>query len=551
MENAFLYTSYYAMLLMVVAWGWASWHHWYTYQIQPRVFFSKIWLGALVALGLTLAIWKGVGPSYKVLADESNLMGVARSMYLDHTVKHILQAEHYYDNLWPISIDTPKRPFIYPLFVSFFHVLFGYSISNGFYLNALTLFILLCWVFALVRYFAGPWVGVAAQLLVAAQPIIGIIATSAGYDLLSLLLTVILMTGMLQLLQNPTPLKLLFLWWTGLVLAHVRYENIIFLPLLFGCLFIWKLIRWSDLMRYKWHYVLGLILCIPRVLQAIIKEGTYENPPGVPVLGFVNFQKHFPIFLENLFDFTFTLPYATFLTLVTCIVIVCEALRILYKKSVGKRSGWDQVQTRWAISLFLVTISGLIIYLSHHFGRFEHPTQARLFVVFVIMTSLVSLLSLRWIPLLHIEKAKKWTLVIGAICFTLYFPVAAEGRFVNRLVGIRTANATLGFFHKLPTHNIMIIADTPGLYVVEEFGSVNFQYARQNTARLVNNLKRHLYQDMYMIEQIEYGKTVGKEGGLPGVTSEVVHVFQLSATEFIQISRVKADKTDVEVPHAP
>ncbi len=538
MQNVFLQTSYYVMLAMLICWGWSAWREWHTFSIAPRIFLQKMFVGILTAAVLTCIIWKGIGPSYKVLSDESNLMGVARSMFYERTVKHVLTGEYYYDNLWPLSIDTPKRPFIYPLLVSFFHGIFGYSIDNGFYVNGVTLFLLLCWVFGIVSAVAGSWIGVAAQLLVAAQPIIGITATSAGYDTLSLFFQLIMLTSVWQLLQRVTPQRLLFLWWTGMVLANVRYETILFLPFLFGCLWMWGLVKWKDLRVYKWHYFSAPLFCISRVLQMILKAGTYENPPGVPVLGWVNFQKHFPIFLRGLVDFTFSLPYATILTLLALALIVIEFAWALYCKRRNRTSRWDQRSLRFAFAVLGVVGGGMVIYLSHHFGRYEHPTQARLFIVFAAVTSLLPLLALRWIAPAYLGSAKKWSVVIGAVFFALYFPIAAEGRFVNRLTGIRTANATLQFFRSLGTHNILIVADSPGLFVVENFGAVNFQYVRQNEARVLNNLKRHLYQDMYLMETVDYTTKKSKEGVLPSVKAVPVHTFQLSATEYIQISRV-------------
>jgi hypothetical protein len=161
-----------------------------------------------------------------------------------------------------------------------------------------------------------------------------------------------------------------------------------------------------------------------------------------------------------------------------------------------------------------------------------------LFIVFAAVTSLLPLLVLRWISMPRLDSAKRWSVVIGAVFFILYFPIAAEGRFVNRLTGIRTANAALQFFRSLGTHNILIVADSPGLYVVENFGAVNFQYVRQNEARVLNNLRRHLYQDMYLMETVDYATKKAKEGGLPGTQAVPVFHFQLSATEYIQISRV-------------
>jgi hypothetical protein len=538
MQNIFLHTSYYFMLALLICWAWSGWREWHTFSMAPRLFLEKMFVGILTAAALTLVIWKGIGPSYKVLSDESNLMGVARSMFLDRTVKHVLTGEYYYDNLWPLSVDVPKRPFMYPLLVSFFHVLFGYSINNGFYVNGVTLFLLLCWVFGVFSSLAGKWVGVAAQLLVAAQPIVGITATSAGYDTLSLLLQLIMLTSLWQLLHRVTPQRLLFLWWTGMVLANVRYETLLFLPFLFGCLWMWGLLKWQDLRVYKWHYFSAPLFCISRVLQMILKAGTYENPPGVPVLGWVNFVKHLPIFIRNLFDFSFSLPYATLLTLLALACIGIECGWTLANQVRKREPRWNIRILRFAFALLGVVGGGLLIYLSHHFGRYEHPTQARLFIVFAAVTSLVPLLALRWVSPAHLESAKKWCLVIGAVFFALYFPIAAEGRFVNRLTGIRTAHAALGFFRSIGTHNILIVTDSPGQYVVEDFGAVNFQYARQNEARILNNLKRHLYQDIYLMETVDYTTNKVKEGGLSGAPAEPVFSFQLSATEFIRISRV-------------
>lgn len=72
------------------------------------------------------------------------------------------------------------------------------------------------------------------------------------------------------------------------------------------------------------------------------------------------------------------------------------------------------------------------------------------------------------------------------------------------------------------------------------YGAVDFGHARNNTAALLNELRRNLYSDIIVFQRISYeaGAPVGPDTLGPGFALQPLKELQSSAGSYIRIFRV-------------
>jgi hypothetical protein len=309
--------------------------------------------------------------------------------------------------------------------------------------------------------------------------------------------------------------------------VHARYENMLAFPIVLISLALFGKFTYSELKKHPYLYSFSLLFLIPRIWQLMTPQN-FENPVGVPVLGLSNFLKHLPIFLRNLINFEFELPYATILNVLALGIALLWSVFFLWK-----RTAWVSKQYFPFVLVILgFAFSELTITLSHHFGVFDHPTQARLFLLFIVTLSLSPFL-LYWV----MGRLPSKTLLLGSVCFfLLYFPIAQENRFVNKLTIIRKTRWTYDFFDKLDNRNILIIADRPGIYTIRQTGAVDFNWALANQKIIRDDLTRHLYDAVYVVEDIEYKKNTSQ---LDAIFKQVTLFERQNTPElYVRISKV-------------
>lgn len=518
-ETLFAKSSYYFFNGLLLAWIYCL-YHW------RKTVFSNISLHSKAAalcicFLLTLIVWFGVEHSFKVLSDEANLMAISQSLTFEKTAYNHTMGRWYYDNFWPLANQIDKRPILFPYVLQFLHVVLGYAIENVYLLNSIFLFLFLYLVFLMVYPVGGFLGGIAGMLFVLAQPILPITAISGGFDLFSCLLQFWAAYLVLQLCVKENPTLRPLIWYTLVLLVHARYENVIAFPIVIGTLWYFGKFPFSELKKHPYLYSLSILFVIPRVWQFMMPQN-YENPVGVPVIGWSNFVKHFPIFVKHFMSMKFELPYATLLNVGGLLIALVWALFFFRKKTSLTTQYFPFV-----VVLLGFSLSELAITLSHHFGVFDHPTQARLFLVFLMALSLAPFLLkdiLGYFP-------SRAAVMAGFFFFLLYFPIAQENRFVNKLTIIRKTRWAYTYFNQAKDKNFLIIVDRPGIYTIRPMGAVDFTWANSNLLTIREDLKRHLYDDVYIVEDVRFGR---EESGMSR-NFELQTVFERQNTPEVQV----------------
>ena len=279
----------------------------------------------------------------------------------------------------------------------------------------------------------------------------------------------------------------------------------------------------------------GPFFVIPMLLQRKLTPNTFENPPNVPPFSFDHFKKHLGDLTDGMIHLQPDYPYPGYLNWLAVLMLIWIAVRVF-----PKRKDFLNSNQQWFTAMVMgLMMTSLGIVLSHHFGVFPHPTQARLFLVFLTFLALIPVAFRFLFPRLLTDRK---LFAIAAVSFALYHPVATQGRFTNALTIIRETNDLYHFLeNEVKDQKILIIVDRPGQYTVANTGAVGFGYANANQESLMGDLNRGLYNDIWVFQKHSYekGLPLPDQNLNPDFPLEPVRDIQVTAADFVRISKVK------------
>ena len=186
MESFFVNGTYFALLTMVAFW--AS-----TYLIALKstsresllAWLKDNWRGVVLAAVVSLVAILAVEPAMRVLADETNLIGVSKNLHFNKTADFTTTGKWYYESYWNLNVTMDRRPSLFPFLVSLIHAVRGYSYTNAFHANAILIPLLVFVAYRLAKRLGGEAYGILAGAFVMAHPITLVSARSAGFDVMA------------------------------------------------------------------------------------------------------------------------------------------------------------------------------------------------------------------------------------------------------------------------------------------------------------------------------------------------------------------------------
>ncbi|MCH8209497.1 MAG: hypothetical protein IIA62_10670, partial [Nitrospinae bacterium] len=498
-----------------------------------REFFSRSWPGLAVALGITLLVFFTVKPGYRVLSDETTLIAVSKSMALDQTIYNTMMGLWHQDSYIPIQNNIPRRPLLYPFSVHILHGLFGYSHFNAFIFNGAILFFMLAAVYLVGEKLYNRWFGIGMMALVAAQPVITLSATSAGFDLYSAFFFWLAVLSLYAFLRDPTSEGFALLWATLLMFENIRYESFIYHVIILVFLVSFRIVKKSYFKAHPFLYSATPLLLLPLIWQFILKPGAYENPEGTSLFSLSHLPGNIAELWGGLFDFRFFLPYATIYNLIALCLLSWLAAKIIARRF----SFSENFQPRFALILTALIATNLTIILTHYFGRYTHATNARGFLIMTIGLSLTPLLMGKLIPRVKSVLA----VPVGLAAFLFYHPIAVKGEFENQLSIIRENRQIYEFLQDKDKRGTVLIIDSPGQYTVLDFGSISFNDANGKADDLIQGFQQGLIREIYAVQNVSAGaqKKVLTDYELdPRFKMEKIFEFQNFKDRITRVSRV-------------
>jgi hypothetical protein len=532
MVSLLSYSSYYLILLLIVVWVVQTILLLKTLKFSFNLLLKKYWPGIVIALILTSLVFASVKVQFKTLSDETNLLSISMSMLSDKTIFNTTMGRYYYGNLNPIDRIIPIQPLVFPFMVHVLHTLTGFRYQNPFILNFIVMVLFLSGVYITTRKFSDTFSSIAAMLLILSYPVFTMSGTSGGFDLLNSAFFWLTMAAAYYFIRNPSPATFSFTFASLLVFSNIRYESAIFLfilPVLLS-----KKIRWHYLKDHSYLFFIAPLVSLPYFWQCMLSPyRSHEDPTGGPMFSFTSLVEHTTTIFRNLVDFKYFLPYAGFISIASILISIYLIIEILRKKI--------ELQTyqKYFLAVLAASVSiSTIVYLSYYWGVYTHPSSARLFITLSIAFALGPVALRIFKPNL---LSGPTLLIISAVCFLYYHPIAVEGRFINTLTLNRTTEHCIDFISKLNDKNILVISTRPGQYTAMGYGAIDFNYANQNKELILYEDSRHLFSKILVFQEIEYesGKPTQDTFLDPYCKLDTLYEIQTTATIFLRISEVK------------
>jgi hypothetical protein len=533
-QRLFVNTTYYFMLAAVLCWAG-------TYLHAARdLSFARIarWAGEhypgiLTAFVVATVAALAVEPALRVLSDEANLVGVSKNLFTSKTATFTVSGKNYYGRYWDVDVAIDRRPTLFPFLVSLLHAALGYSHQNAFICNLLLLAGLVFVAYRIAKSLGGETFGVISALLVAAHPITLLSARSAGFDLLAVFFGLLVLKSLLDFCRDPSPARLAISWMNLCLFAEVRYETALFVPLVVLLLLLFRLIGWKMLRPYAFVYVLTPVYLMPRIWQALLRGNVPEQDPGTVTFSVDNFLDNVSEYFAPLLSPSEAVAHSV---LLIAVGLVGAAMWMRWLLARVRARDLRSAETRFGIVVAAWMLLQAVIVFSYVWGRAQYPSSARLLIAIDTFFSFAA----AWVVTRTFTRFRPFVPVVLAVAvFVIHVPAAAQRRMMNRLTQTRENAATWRFFERLGEERILIVTDRPNHFTIMNYGAMDFESARRDPY-LFTALARRLFQDVYVIQQIELstGKPLPKYSIWPDRNLTTVFEFQNDANVLVRISRL-------------
>ncbi|MBF0123363.1 MAG: hypothetical protein HQL21_08185 [Candidatus Omnitrophica bacterium] len=497
-KTMYIHTGYYFILGLVITYVFILIFEWRNIGPHANQFWAKNWQGALFAFCISSLIFISVPTRHRVLNDELHLLSVAKTMTLEQKVQRDKEVWKQNPEFLP-SPRIDKRPILFPFFISLLHTILGYQLSNIFIVNYLSLcgflFGLYCF---LRRYLARTWC-MAALLLVVAQPIIPLCATSGGLETCNLAFIMLSFLSLRYFLDTPSTSRLQLLILHLLLLANIQYASALFLILILGVIGLMGHIKKPLLQQPSLIPITSLFL-LPLIWQRIIMLQTIDSnfPTGTTAsaFGLKYLVQNTALLPEYFFDLTAKAGgLAGIINIIGTIALVLLISRFLWTtRSLPK----DLLTLIIAIITPLSVISFLV--LLYYGGINNHPMNARLYLLWVITLS-VSPIILAKILLPELHRHGAIILLFSAILFLFYHPVATTDPLFHKGKYVKEFEFLCDFWKKRPLkNNLIIYRNSPDIDPLLN-DAISIQTARKWKTLILKQHKQNMYNNIYVIQR--------------------------------------------------
>ena len=397
-------------------------------------FFKKHYSGFILSLVMIGLVFIMSPPYFKILADESNLIGTSMSMHHNKTTSFPHQGLNLdFEKFKPATIVN-KRPILFPFVVSIFHSVLGYSPYNGFIVNFIcgTLILFLFYVF--IYRFYPHYLAILSILIFAANPIFSIWITSSGFEGLNLLFILIFLIAYHNFLltKDAPAAELLFL--SFILLIQCRYESLIFGIVLLTL--IPHLLRKDMIRKYSFFTYSAPLLIIPIMWQRRLFLSVIE--PVRMSLGLIetsgqgfNLHSLGTNASKNIYVFSGVDPNYGFILIISILSIVGAYL--LIKDCILKSSEMTSDARHIVFTGVVMFVLLFLIYSSYQWGNFRLPISNRLAIVFLPFFVFASIHCAHKILSPVQRNAKFFLFVLWSFILVYFWPYASNQILIHTL----------------------------------------------------------------------------------------------------------------------
>ena len=528
----FEYAGYYFIFIAFFLWVTCLFK---LYFWKIKSIFTEHYGGLLLSTILMVLVFCIAPPKFKVLSDETNLIGISMAMYQSKKVSMPLSGFNldYRKPQYQSTLD--KRPLLYPFLVSLVHSLRGYSAYNGFVVNFI-LGIMVLIVFYLFIHDHFPRIyGLYAILIVASLPNFVIWVTSTGFETLNLFFIIftIFLFNKVIVTKSIQHIELLFL--TLVLVSQCRYESVIFTVAILFLLPI--LLNRKTITEFSSVTYLTPILFIPTIwlprsyadLPDInrLYSQFIQVPSLYDAFSVANFIANTP---KNMMVFLGLDPNLGFSPIVT--VLSIGGIFILTRKLIVDFPGASlEFKKMWLFGF----VSFCLMYLiqaAFYRGDLTLVTQNRFamsYLPYMVLPAIVLIHNI-----LNKETIPKQIFVSVFLVFHLLFfwSYGSQQLLINAGSIPHEYNKTLSYLkdHFKNNSSLLIVCERPNLYIVQYQGAIDFNYANQNAEKILDGYGREF--DHILVLQKYLYKT-----GMPLKLNHLSSSFPLKGLAHIHLTQ--------------
>jgi hypothetical protein len=447
-------------------------------------------------------------PKFKVLSDETNLIGVSMAMHQSKKASLPLKGFNLEYKKPEYNSVIDKRPLLFPLLVSFVHSVRGYSADNGFVVNFIAgvgvLFIFYLFIYT---HFSRIY-GLLSILMFASLPGFVTWATSSGFETLNLFFIIFTIFLFNKVITTRSIHHAELLLLTLVLVSQCRYESIIFTIAIFflvPMLFNKETISEFSIITFITPILFIPVIWSPRLyadLPDINRVGTtlIQVPSLYDAFRFTNLIENTR---QNLIALLGLDPYLGFSPLISLMAI--GGFFLLTKKMIfSYRRTSLEFKTMWFFGVATFCLL-YIIQFSFYRGDLTIFTQNRFATVYIPYILFAAIFFVH--SILNKANGNKINLVVLFFVFHLLFfwPFGSQQRFVNVGSLPYEYNKTLMYLKENFNNNtnLLIIAERPNIYIIHYRGAVDFSFANQNMDK-IKNIYNKEFDHVLVLQKIDY-----------------------------------------------
>ncbi|MEO5959099.1 MAG: glycosyltransferase family 39 protein [Opitutaceae bacterium] len=479
-----------------------------------KLTWRKFWPGRGAAWLILIAwLWLlRMDPAgYKILYDEPVQTSTAFTLHQERELATTVRAYPLNGLHTVLTVYLDKRPPFFPFLVATVHDLTGYRVANAQVVNAAGTLVLLVLVWHLGRKLAGnAGGGIFAVAALTTFPTLGVMTTSAGMDLINLVLVAALGLIAVAYAQSPTPSRAAVFVLTTVLLAFTRYESALYVG---AAVLVWMAVSWRQrtwlftpiwallplaLVLYGWH---NTVLSNSPVLWEL-----HENQTQRFSLSYAaNNLRHAASFLFNL---TRDAPNSVFLTVAGLGGAFLLLVQIVRRRSV--------MPSHIGIALGAVAsavFANFAILMCYYWGALDDPIVTRLSLPLHLLLAWLAVAGwAEWRAL--VPRWGTWrapALAAGAAFLLWTVPAASQHSYtaLNLLRKNFEWERTI-VDRYWPAPDLIVTNRSPIIWLAECMPAIPFDRARARESSLRWHLERHSFNRVMVMQRV---LTLGGEGG--------------------------------------
>lgn len=471
------YAGYYFIFGIVFLWCLLFFKQ---YSKKLLTFLRRHYAGLLLAFFIVTTIFVNSPPQFKVLGDESNLVGTSMSMYYDKIIS-LPEAGFFDDNLayaqYTSRID--KRSLLFPFLTSVVHTLLGYSAENGFVVNFFASVGLLFLFYLFVERFFSGYYAIVSILLFASVPNFVIWSASSGMETLNVFFFVLTFYVFHQFLMKPDKDRAEFLFVTLVLLSICRYESFAVSCLVF-C-FVPFFLKRNVVEKFSLITLSIPFMFLPMIWQRMI----FNDQPIIH-----GDLKHTTV--QNVFE-AYNLKYLILNSLSNVKVLLgldpyygfslCLSVVAILGMFVGIGYILRNFRTMRRDVVCMVSLAGLtfifeaVVISGYRWGDLSDATINRVAIIFIPYMSFLAVYAIS-IMTRHVGEFRKPALILVGV-FHLFFmwPHGFAQQIIYQMdLPIEYKKVMTYITSEFKNESLLIVSDTPNLYVINKYSSVKHSY---------------------------------------------------------------------------